>query len=106
MTKESNFNKLALNIEKRLEAEGISSQLEKITDQDQFQEIVARFIQQMMDADFERFLSVMYRMDVSEARLKKAMHTPNPQEVYIQIARLIIEREEQKIYWREKYKDQ
>jgi hypothetical protein len=104
MTKESNFYEIALNIEKSLETEGFSSSVSQIQNTGEFHKKVEELIRLMMESNFERFLTVMYRMDISEQKLKIALDTPDPQNVYMEIANLVIEREKQKIKWREKYK--
>lgn len=104
MTKEPNFSQIALNIEKSLDAGGISEKANAISNADDFRQLVAELVGRMMEGDFERFLALMYRLDVSERKLKAAMNTGNPQNVYLEIAGLIIEREKKKIFWREKYR--
>ena len=55
----------------------------------------------LMDQDFERLVDVLYRIDVSEGKSKLAFTAANPAN---ELAKLIIERELQKVASREKYK--
>ncbi len=64
---------------------------------------LARAIQYLIDKDFEKLMHILYRIDVSEAKVKAAFGLE--QDVAEQIALLIIEREEQKVITREKYRN-
>lgn len=55
----------------------------------------------LMDQDFERLMQVLYRIDVSEEKTKLAFAASNPAN---ELAKLIIERELQKVETRKKYK--
>ena len=74
----------------------IFSSLDKLIDW------LATEIKQLIDEDFERMLTVLYRIDVNEEKTKEAFTMSDPSR---QLARLIIERELQKVASREKYKD-
>ncbi len=99
------INKIAGSLLISLELDEESLKKQEIQSKDDFHDAITKLVRAMIENDFERFLSIMYRMDVSEIKLKKALNTPNPDEVYSKIAELIISREEEKIFWREKYKD-
>ena len=55
----------------------------------------------LMDQDFERLMQVLYRIDVSEEKTELAFAASNPAN---ELAKLIIERELQKVATRKKYK--
>lgn len=55
----------------------------------------------LMDQDFERLMHVLYRIDVSEEKTRLAFTASNPAN---ELAKLIIERELQKVATRKKYK--
>lgn len=55
----------------------------------------------LMDQDFERLMQVLYRIDISEEKTKLAFAASNPAN---ELAKLIIERELQKVATRKKYK--
>lgn len=75
----------------------------EVTTQDEFHEMLSKFIRHLIDHDFERLLNGLYRIDVSEARVKQTF--ASKQDVAGEIATLIIERELQKVVTREKYKN-
>lgn len=54
--------------------------------------------------DMEKLLHILYRIDVSEKKVKEAFAQNNPQQIAPQLARLILEREEQKIETRKKFR--
>ena len=69
---------------------------EKI-EKDELLEFLANYINNLIKNDFEKLVSYLYRIDVSEPKLKSLLQQ-NPQEDAGNIiAALIIERQEQKI---------
>jgi len=74
----------------------------EVSSAEDFQQILTRLIRHLLDNDFERLINGLYRIDVSEEKVKLAMATTD--DVAEQIALLIIEREMQKVTTREKYK--
>lgn len=70
--------------------------------------VVVDFIDDLIQNDFNRLLSILYRVDISEEKLKlnlaehKDRNIPSAEI----IANLLIEREEEKIRSREKYRSQ
>jgi hypothetical protein len=68
----------------------------------EFQHLLSQLIRHLLDHDFERLLNGLYRIDVSEDKVKQAMASAD--NVAEAIALLIIEREMQKVVTREKYK--
>jgi len=72
-------------------------------EQEQFELLVAH-IEHLINNDFNKLISILYRMDVSEDKLKKAIaNVPTDQSSADIIAKLMIERENQKIILRAKY---
>lgn len=64
--------------------------------------IVEKEIGVLIDSDFEKLLSILYRLDVDEDKFKASLgFHDTPQ----QIAKLIVERELQKMYFRNTYKN-
>lgn len=57
----------------------------------------------LMDQDFERLMNVLYRIDVGEDKTKLAYAASNPAN---ELAKLIIERELQKVATRKKYRNE
>ena len=68
--------------------------------------ILVGFIDDLIRNDFNRLVSILYRIDISEAKLKQklAENTDNTIPAAETIARLFIEREAEKILSREKYR--
>lgn len=56
----------------------------------------------LLDLDFNRLMNILYRIDVSEEKVKKAFAEDDPA---FSIAGLIIERELKKVETRSKYSD-
>ena len=63
---------------------------------------IMRVVENLMEKDFQQLINVLYRIDVSEAKLKEALalSTDNPASV---ITKMIIERELLKVEFRRKY---
>lgn len=69
-------------------------------------EILVNFIDDLIRNDFHRLLSILYRVDISEEKLrtKLAENKENKVRSAEMIAQLFIEREEEKILSRAKYR--
>jgi len=63
---------------------------------------IVRVVEDLLNNDFTRLINTLYRIDVSEQKLKAALaeNTDNPSTL---IAKMIIERELQKVLTRRKY---
>ena len=72
----------------------------------QFEDLV-HFIDDLIQNDFNRLLRILYRVDISEQKLKLQLAQNKEKGIPSAeiIAKLLIEREEQKILSRAKYKD-
>ncbi len=68
---------------------------------DKLKEWMAHEIQLLIDHDFQRFLNMLYRIDIDEGRAKNAFTGDDPS---MRLAELVIERELQKVESRKKYK--
>ena len=68
--------------------------------------ILVAFIDDLIRNDFNRLVSILYRVDISVSKLKQklAENTDNKIPAAETIARLFIEREEEKIISRAKYR--
>jgi hypothetical protein len=62
---------------------------------------LAKHINKLIQVNFEKLLSLLYRIDVSEPKLKKLLQEHLGEDAGNIIATLIIERQEQKIKLRE-----
>lgn len=65
---------------------------------------LAAQIELLVEKDFQQFVLLLYQVDVSEKKVKAILAGQNYPEVYRSIARLIIERQTEKIISREKYR--
>lgn len=54
--------------------------------------------------NFEGLLFILYRIDVSEARVREMISSTGGAHPARTIAELILERQKQKLYWRNKFK--
>ncbi len=71
--------------------------------QEQFLNL-AVFLEQLIESDFNALLSILYRIDVSESKVRTALANNEAKEnAGTILARLLIEREEEKIAFRAKY---
>ena len=102
MTPPKKENNLLKVVEMTNKEVGLSLSPTSITDYDELTNELARAIQYLIEKDFEKLMHILYRIDVSEAKVKLAFGLE--QDVARQIALLIIEREEQKVITREKYR--
>ncbi len=72
-----------------------------ISNYDKLVQWLAEEIQALLDHDFEKLLNMLYRIDVSERKAGEALSSDDPA---LSIAKLVIERELQKVETRMKYK--
>ncbi|HXB36041.1 MAG TPA: hypothetical protein VNV35_21600 [Puia sp.] len=66
--------------------------------------VLAERINTMITADFNRLISLLYRVDVSETKLKQLLRESAGTDAGLLIARLVLERQWQKIETRRKYR--
>lgn len=67
---------------------------------------LSRYIEDLIHTDFRTLLNLLYRVDVSEKRVKEALaENKNNESAGLLIARLLIERETEKIKLRAKYRN-
>jgi len=88
-------------IEKDLQID--NSELVECNAFEAFKKRLTEIISYLLDKDFERLLSAMYRIDISEEKFKTALSINPASEIAPSIAALIIEREMQKVITRRKY---
>lgn len=66
-------------------------------------ERLAEVIQELLDKDFPRLAHICYRIDVSEKTLKNLLANPGNEDLAMELAELVIERQLQKIKSRQYY---
>ena len=71
----------------------------------QMEALLAEKLNDMIRADFSGLVQLLYRIDVNESRLRQLLQTNTGEDAGKLIARLIIERQWQKIQTRRLYSD-
>ncbi|MBS1916395.1 MAG: hypothetical protein JST87_08950 [Bacteroidetes bacterium] len=71
---------------------------------EEIKEQLAGYVNDLISNDFEKLVSLLYRVDVSEKKLKKMLNENKNTDAGKIIAELIIERQAQKIKTRNEYK--
>ena len=67
-------------------------------------QILAEKIDQLINTDFQKLVSILYRMDVSESKLKQLLNENAGTNAALIITDLMIERQEQKIISRQQFR--
>ena len=65
--------------------------------------LLTTHVNNLLDSDFEKLVSLLYRLDISEKKLRECLAINAGQDAAPLIALLIIERQEQKIKSRQQY---
>jgi hypothetical protein len=68
--------------------------------------LIELYVQELVNSNFEKLLLILYRLDISEKKVKEAIDLGGPENASKQIATLILEREKEKVATREKYKNE
>jgi len=71
---------------------------------DQLEELLAEIFNGWIRSDFNRLVQFLYRMDISESRLKLLLEENKESDTGLLIARLVLERQWQKIQTRRQFK--
>lgn len=58
----------------------------------------------MIETRMDYLLGLMYRLDVEEHKINKALHLDNPEPANVSLARLILERQKQRMFTKKNYK--
>ncbi len=70
---------------------------------DRLHSILVRVVRYLLDKDFNGLMIALYRIDVSEEKVKKILELSHPDELASNLATAIIEREKKKVETRLKY---
>ena len=81
-----------------------SEKLISIQAEDELLRWLTDYIDHLASNHFEDLLRLLYRIDVSEEKVRAMLKSSRGQNSSAIIASLIIERQKQKIYWRNKFK--
>jgi hypothetical protein len=71
----------------------------------ELQEKLKTYINDLIQNDFQRLISILYRVDVNETKLKRILKEEAGRDAADIISNLIIERQLQKINTRKQYRD-
>lgn len=71
---------------------------------EELEQRLAAKLEMLVEKDFQQFVLLLYQVDVPEEKVKQILATQNYPDVYHNVARLIIERQAEKIRSREIYR--
>lgn len=71
--------------------------------EDELLNSLARHVAYMIEYQIENLMSSLYRMDVQEKKVREVFHPDAPEPTNIGIARLIIERQKQRVATKQAY---
>jgi hypothetical protein len=71
---------------------------------DKIKEILAQHFSSLINNDLNKLVSLLYRLDIDEKKLKTVLQENPGQDASLMIAELVIERQLQKIESRKKFK--
>lgn len=71
----------------------------------EFESLLSQHLVYLLINDMERLLNILYRIDVDEVKFKSLFNLNNPKLIAPELAKLIIERQLQKIATREAYRN-
>ncbi|WP_075350278.1 hypothetical protein [Algoriphagus marinus] len=78
-------------------------ELKESFDEEQAILLLSKAVSQLLDRDFERLLQICYRIDLGEEKLKKILHESKPDQVSLDLAKALWERQKLKIEIRKRY---
>lgn len=71
---------------------------------EKLRETIAAFIHSLIEKDFNKLISLLYRLDINETRLRFLLHNNSEANAGTIIAEMIIERQVQKIKSRREFR--
>lgn len=71
-----------------------------------FRQRLAAYVNRLITGDFNKLVYILYRLDISEKRLKQLLASQQQTDAGLVIANMIIERQLQKIQSRKQYRVQ
>ena len=83
--------------------DSLGIELKKEVSSDQLADILAEHINDLIDRNFNKLVNLLYRIDVNESKLRQMLHE-NAHDAGRIIGGLIIERQLQKIAFRESFR--
>lgn len=79
-------------------------ELDGIDSFEDFEVRMSTIIEYYLNNDMNGLLNAFYRMDISEGKFKEILIQNDPENIALDLARLVISREMEKVITREKYK--
>ncbi|MEM7298115.1 MAG: hypothetical protein AAF391_07595 [Bacteroidota bacterium] len=86
-----------LGLEEELVFEGIENAFDRL------EEYLTRQVNYLLDHDLNKLMNALYRIDISEQKVKRLLHQSEQGKIALNLAKAIIEREKQKVLTRLKY---
>lgn len=77
--------------------------LATVDNEEKLLRLLSLYVQELINKDFEHLLYLLYKIDVGEKKVKKAILNSKPEEAHKVIAKMILEREKEKVETRKKY---
>ena len=77
--------------------------LQEVKNENNLLVLVSQYVQELINKDFEHLLYLLYKIDIGENKVKKAILESSVDEAHLIIAKMILEREKEKIKTRKKY---
>ncbi len=95
-------------ISKDFDKAGLSSVItpDGIDNLEQLKKHLTRKITELMDTNYEKLINILYRIDINEKKLNDLFGSKNREFIPARLAELIIERQLQKISFRNRYRNQ
>jgi hypothetical protein len=75
-----------------------------ISDEEQLERLLSQLVADFLDQDLPNFLNACYKIDLAEEKVKEILTSYPPNDIVLELARLIIAREKQKIISRARYR--
>ena len=90
---------------KDFEMEGLEIEFsgDPLTCYDELYKQVVEIVAYLLDKRIERFMQLLYRIDINESQLKQILQKGNAQSVHSDVSKLILERELKKVIIRNYY---
>lgn len=79
---------------------------ESILTEEALLQLLADHIAYMIDVRMEFLLSLMYRLDIDEAKVNRALSPMHEEPANIALARLVLERQKQRVFTKKHYKQE
>jgi arginyl-tRNA synthetase len=105
-TEKKTISEVSRYISRDFEKNGINALISgsDFSDLEEFKGYLTEKIRDMMETKFEKLINTLYLIDISEDKLNELFKADNRDTIPSKLAELIIERQLQKYYLRERYR--